>query len=112
MSIPVVIIFAALIVPGLMAAGVVWTMNRRHEGLINPLTKSLRRPPGAQLGRQLGAAFCIGFQPQSRDIQRQGVGVPVMCAHVAMGLFPSLGYYYLVRKVLQCWFQLPIFFGD
>lgn len=54
MQMLLVILFSAIFVPGLIAAGIVWSVNRRYERFINPLTKSLRRPPGAQLGRQLG----------------------------------------------------------
>lgn len=49
------IAMSTFLVPGLVAVAVVWMMNRQNERFINPLTKSLRRPPGTQLGRQLGA---------------------------------------------------------
>lgn len=44
---------AALALP-LIAAGIVLRAQKRQQrALINPLTRSLRRPPGAQLARQL-----------------------------------------------------------
>jgi hypothetical protein len=49
------IIFLTFCAPAMVAVAVVFVLNRRHEKFINPLTKSLRRPPGAQLGRLLGA---------------------------------------------------------
>lgn len=49
------IALSILFIPGLTAVAIVWVMNRQNEKFINPLTKSLRRPPGAQLGRELGA---------------------------------------------------------
>lgn len=50
-----VVFFAAI---GLSARGV----KRAQKKFINPLTKSMRRPPGAELGRQLAAAQLeVGF---------------------------------------------------
>lgn len=51
---PILILFLAMLAPVLISMGIVWAINRQHLRFINPLTKSLRRPPGAQLGRELG----------------------------------------------------------
>jgi hypothetical protein len=48
------LIFLFFLVPVLIAAIAVPVINRGHRHFVNPLTKSMRRPPGAQLGRQLG----------------------------------------------------------
>ena len=56
------IVISVFLIPVSAAVAIVSVMNRRHKKFINPLTKSLRRPPGAQLGRELGAEqFELGF---------------------------------------------------
>tara|TARA_R110002049_G_scaffold59068_1_gene159918 strand:- start:16 stop:855 length:840 start_codon:yes stop_codon:yes gene_type:complete len=47
-------VFLFFLLPALIAAIAVPVINRNHRHFVNPLTKSMRRPPGAQLGRQLG----------------------------------------------------------
>ena len=46
---------ALMILPLLLALMVLEVVKRRHATFINPLTRSLARPPGTQLGRELGA---------------------------------------------------------
>ena len=50
------------VIPIFVAAIAANLVNRRYMRFVNPLTKSMRRPPGAQLGRQLGGEQMeIGF---------------------------------------------------
>jgi hypothetical protein len=51
------IIVAIILVVFLATVGLIGRIVKRSQAkFINPLTKSMRRPPGAELGRKLGAA--------------------------------------------------------
>jgi hypothetical protein len=78
------IIVAIILVVFLATVGLIGRIVKRSQAkFINPLTKSMRRPPGAELGRKLGAAQLeAGFD--ALELVLAGMVLPFLVAVVVI----------------------------
>lgn len=95
-----------MLLPIVLAAVALLLAKRRHSAFLNPLTGSLARPPGAGLGRELGAEQLeVGFN--LFEIVLAAITPIVLYIHIQSklhaGVDPSLGFVYVSLVLWAVW---------
>jgi hypothetical protein len=98
---PTITILITYLAPAVVGFFVALVIKRGHARFANPLTKSMRRPPGTELGRQLGAEQLeVGFTFAEILFP---AAIPIAVAAVLQPRYEEGGFSWLLGLVLIIW---------
>lgn len=109
----ITLIYLSVLLPFFAGIGILHFAKRRQARFVNPLTKSMRRPPGAQLARQLAGAqidlaygvvelFWPVVLPWLAFVLTRSLSPDARLLFVSFGFVLALiGWLYVVRTMLR-----------